>query len=121
MCERLCMSETLRTRETLRTCETLRTRETLRMSHRLGLRLTWLVGHGGGGGFVDQVTVAEAFDGERRVDGMRFVAGDGPGEHMRGARRGLEAAGAPAAIDVQTLDGRLGDDGRAIRRYIDDA
>src|SRR6185437_5727882 len=79
------------------------------------------VSHGRRRSLVDQVAVAEAFDVERRIDGMRLVLGDGPGEDMRRARRGLEAAGAPTAVDIQAGDGCLADDGRAVRRYIDDA
>ena len=43
------------------------------------------------------------------------------GEDMAGARRRLEAAGAPAAIDEEARHRRLADDRRAVRRDVDDA
>src|SRR5215469_5493518 len=52
---------------------------------------------------------------------MWLVRGDGPGEDVAGAGRRLEAAGAPAAIDVETGNRGLADDRRAIGRDIDDA
>src|SRR6202035_5320065 len=36
--------------------------------------------HGGCRGLIDQVSVAEALDGERRVDRVRLVARNGPGK-----------------------------------------
>ena len=72
------------------------------------------------GRLVDEVAVAEALEREGRVERMRLVAGDGPGEHVRRARRGLEAARAPAAVDVQARHRGLADDRRAIGRHIDD-
>ena len=52
---------------------------------------------------------------------MRRVIGDGVSEDVARAWRRLEAAGAPAAIDVKSPDRRLGEDRRAVRRDIDDA
>src|SRR5260370_41966250 len=63
------------------------------------------VRHRGRGRLVDEVTVAEALQGERRVDRVRLVARDGPGKDMGRTRRGLEAAGAPAAVYVQPRHG----------------
>src|SRR5271169_6355375 len=74
----------------------------------------------GSRGLVDQVAVAKALDGKGRVDRVRIVARNGPREHVRRSRRRLEAAGAPAAINVKAWDPRLGDDGGAIGRHIDD-
>src|SRR5450631_2719896 len=54
--------------------------------------------HGGCRGFIDQVTVAEALDGERRVDRVWLVARNGPGKYMRRSRCRLEPAGAPTAV-----------------------
>ncbi|MNX94386.1 hypothetical protein D3C86_1266140 [compost metagenome] len=39
---------------------------------------------------------------------------------MGSARRGFETARAPAAIDVKPVNRRLAENGRAIRRHIDD-
>ena len=58
---------------------------------------------------------------ERRVDRVRLVAGHGPRQQVPGARRRLEAAGAPAAVDVQARHRRLADDRRAVGRHVDDA
>ena len=58
---------------------------------------------------------------EGRIDGMRLALGDGVGEHVARARRRLEAASAPAAIDVEARDRRRADDRRAVRRHVDDA
>ena len=60
-----------------------------------------------GGGFVDQPAGAEAVEGEGRGERMRLAPGDRMREHMARARRRLEAAGAPAAIDEKPRDRRL--------------
>ena len=49
-------------------------------------------------------TGEEAVNGERRGDGVRFVPGDKIGKDMAGTGGRLPAAGAPAAIDVKTID-----------------
>ena len=46
---------------------------------------------------------------------------DGVREDVARARRRLEAAGAPAAVDVEARHRRLADDRRAVRRDVDDA
>ena len=52
---------------------------------------------------------------------MRPFVGEGVGEHVAGSGRRLEAAGAPAAVEIEPLDGRLADDGTGIRTDVDDA
>ena len=52
---------------------------------------------------------------------MRLAARDRMREHMARARRRLEAAGAPAAIDVEAGNRRRTDDRRAVGRHVDDA
>src|SRR5579864_7180638 len=65
----------------------------------------------GGCGLVDQIAVTESLEGERRIQLVRRVTGDGRCKHMRGAWGRLETAGAPAAIDIQGGHRRAGDDG----------
>src|SRR5256886_4327312 len=43
----------------------------------------------GRGRLVDEPTVAEALQGERRVDRVRLIVRDGPGKHMGRTLRGL--------------------------------
>src|SRR5580700_4035783 len=76
---------------------------------------------GGGRRLVDQIAVPEAVEAEGRVDRMRLVPRYRMGEEMAGAGCRLEAAGAPAAIDVEARDRRLADDRRAVGRDVDDA
>ena len=76
---------------------------------------------GGGGGLVDQPAGGEALEREGRVDRVRLVAGDGVGEDVGGARGRLEAAGAPAAVDVEAGDRGLAEDRRAVGGHVDDA
>src|SRR5690349_8579150 len=75
----------------------------------------------GGAVLVDQIAVDEAVEGERLVQLVRPVLGQGIGEHPAGAGRGLEAAGAPAAVEIEALNRRLADDRAGIRADIDDA
>ena len=70
---------------------------------------------------VDEAAGAEAVEREGGVDWMRLALGDRVREDVAGARRRLEAAGAPAAVDVEARDRREPDDGRAVGRDIDDA
>src|SRR6516162_8483267 len=70
---------------------------------------------------VDQIAVGEAVEREGLVQLVRPVLGDGMGEDPAGTRRRLEAAGAPAAVEVEPLDGRLADDRARIRADIHDA
>src|SRR5690606_5420675 len=58
------------------------------------------VRHGSRRRLVDEPAGTEALEREGRVDRVRLVARDGVGEDMAGARRRLEAARAPAAVDV---------------------
>ena len=52
---------------------------------------------------------------------MRVVSGQKMRETpSRGGRR-LEAAVTPARIEIETLDGRVVDNGRSIRRHVHDA
>src|SRR5206468_2148533 len=80
-----------------------------------------LMRHRGGDAFIDQATLDEAVEAERLGDRMRPVIGDRIGEDEARARNGLEAAGAPAAIDIEPLHIGLADDGRAVARHVDDA
>jgi hypothetical protein len=54
--------------------------------------------------FVDHVAAAEAVEAEIGIEGMRFVPGDRPGKAPAGGRRRLEAAIAPAAIEIEIVD-----------------
>src|ERR1700722_15775910 len=67
------------------------------------------------------MAIAEALDRERRVDGMRLVFGNGPGKDGRRTRRRFESTSSPAAIDIQTRDTGFGNDGRTVRRDVDNA
>src|ERR1700722_9996272 len=66
------------------------------------------------GGFVDEPAGAKAVEGEGAGERMRLAPGDRMREHIARARRCLEAAGAPAAIDEQSGNRRFGDDRRAV-------
>ena len=52
---------------------------------------------------VDQVAGGEAFEAEGLSQVVGLVVGDGVREDVPRARGGLEAASAPAAIEVQAL------------------
>ena len=67
--------------------------------------------HRGRAVLVDQRAGGEALEREGLRERMRFAFGERPGEDVARAGRGLEAARAPAAIDVQVLD-REGTDNR---------
>src|SRR5699024_9495275 len=77
------------------------------------------VRHGGGAVLVDEVTGLEAVQGEGGVERVRFVVRDrvGVGEARPG--RALEAAGAPAAVDVEALDLRLRHDRGGVEGDVD--
>src|SRR3546814_953432 len=64
---------------------------------------------------VDQEAAAEAVEREGGVQRVRRVLRDGVGEGPAGAGCRLEAAGAPAAVEVEVLHRRLGED-RADRK-----
>src|SRR5437867_9203646 len=70
---------------------------------------------------VDGMPGREALERETLIQRMRTVMGDGVGENPAGARRGLEAAVAPAGIEVEIIDGRLGDDRATVHRHVHDA
>src|SRR5918997_2691058 len=63
---------------------------------------------------VDEAAGAEAVEREGGVDRVRLAGRDRVGEDVPGARRRLEAAGAPAAIDEEARDRRPADDRRAV-------
>src|SRR6185437_11125684 len=73
------------------------------------------------GALVDEAAGAEAFEREGFVELVRAVVGDGVGEDPARARRRLEAASAPAAIDEEPVDGGEADDRAGVGRAIDDA
>ncbi len=77
--------------------------------------------HAGGAVLVDQMTGDEPVDGKRHVQRVRFVARDGVRENPAGTRCRLESPRAPAAIEIQTLDGHLAHDRAGVRADIDDA
>src|SRR5687767_15673180 len=77
--------------------------------------------HAGGGGLVDQPSLAEALEGKRRGDRVRFSFRHRPGEYLRGAGRRLETTRAPAAVHEEPAYLRYADDGRPVRRHVDDA
>ena len=49
-----------------------------------------------------------------RIERMRPILRHGVGHHPARAGRGFEAASTPAAVEVQALDMRLGNDGATI-------
>src|SRR5210317_493670 len=51
---------------------------------------------------------------------MRFIARDSVRERPARTRRGLEAASAPAAVEVQAFDGHLADDRAGVGTDVDD-
>ena len=71
-----------------------------------GLNMT-SVRDGRGRRLVDEAAGAEAVEREGRVDRVRLAARNSVREDMSRARRRLEAAGAPAAIDEQPRHRRL--------------
>src|SRR3546814_14188763 len=76
--------------------------------------------HGGSAVFVDQRAAAEAVEAEGGVQRVRLVMRDGMGENMAAAGRRLEAAGAPAAIDIEPPDRRPADERTGLRANVDD-
>ncbi len=55
------------------------------------------------------------------VQRVLLVVGDGVGEGPAGGGRRLEALIAPAAVEIELVDGRAADEGRAVRRHVLDA
>src|ERR1051326_2038115 len=70
---------------------------------------------------VDDGAAAEAVEREGGVEWVRRVLGDGPGEHPARSRRRLEAAVAPAAVEIKILDRRFADDRAAVHGHVHDA
>ena len=70
--------------------------------------------HRRGDALVDEAALDEAVEAERFCDRMRPVMEDRVGEDEARARNRLEAAGAPAAIDIEPSDIGLADDRRAV-------
>ena len=70
---------------------------------------------------VNQVAAMETVKRECGIEWMWLVMSNGVGKYIAGTRRGLEAACAPAAIEVQPLDLGLADNRAGVRRGIDDA
>src|SRR5690606_38282262 len=79
------------------------------------------VRHGRCGGLVDQPPRREAFERERRVDGMWFARCKRMGKDICRSGRCFEAARAPPTVDVETFDRRAADDWRSVWRHIYDA
>src|SRR5438105_12807253 len=59
------------------------------------------VRHGRSSGLVDQISVAKAFEGERSVDWVRLVVGDGVRKQPRCTWGRLEPSSAPTAVDIE--------------------
>jgi hypothetical protein len=78
------------------------------------------VGDAGGAVLVDEVAGLEALEGEGPVDLVRLVGRDGVGEGEAGAGRGLEPAGAPAAVDVELVHLGPRDDRGGVGGDVDD-
>src|SRR4051812_41674721 len=70
---------------------------------------------------VDEPAGGEAVEPEGRRGLVRLVAGDEVREAVAGGRRRLEAAVAPAGIEIEPSDGRAVDDGRTVHRHVHDA
>src|SRR6478752_5781693 len=79
------------------------------------------MGDAGGAVLVDQVPGRKAIEGERRVELMRPIVRDRVRKGPSRPRRGLESAGAPAAIEIEVPDRRHADDRTRIGAYVDDA
>src|SRR5579885_3804095 len=77
--------------------------------------------HGTRAALVDDVARGEALEREGFVERMRRVIGDRMGEDPSRARRRLEAAITPSAIDIEVAERRLADDGAAIHGQVHDA
>src|SRR5471032_393840 len=75
----------------------------------------------GGAVLVDQIAVDETIEREGLVQLMRPVLGQRVRKDPAGTWGRLEATGAPAAIEIKSLDRRLADDRAGIRTDIDDA
>src|SRR3990167_2831106 len=71
--------------------------------------------------FVDQRAGVETLDRERLGQRMHLALGQAGGEYVARTRSGLEAAGAPTAVEEQVLHRGLGDDRAGVRRGVDDA
>ena len=76
---------------------------------------------GCGDALVDEPSGEEALQSEGLGDGMGSVVGDGIGEDFARAGDGFEAAGSPAAVEIEALHIGCGDDGRAVAGHVDDA
>src|SRR3546814_19380446 len=72
--------------------------------------LTLSMRHAGGAVLVDQVAAPEALQGEGCGDGVGPVVRHQVGEDVPGPGRRLEAAGAPAAVEIQPVDRGAGDE-----------
>src|SRR5215470_4081325 len=70
---------------------------------------------------VDHCTAREAIECEGFVERMRPVLRDRMREDEARGRRRLEAAIAPAAVDVEALDRRLADDRAPVHGHVVDA
>ena len=78
-------------------------------------------GLGARAALVDETAFAETVDREVGVDRVRLVRGDHMGEAPARAGNRLEAAVAPAAVEIEPLDRRLADEGRAVHGHVHDA
>src|SRR5215470_15744014 len=70
--------------------------------------------HGGGAMLVDEPAAGEALETEGRVERVRLAARDRVSEHPARARRRLEAAGAPASVEIEAFHRELADDRRGV-------
>src|SRR5258708_39057068 len=76
---------------------------------------------GGGAGLSDGPAAGETLETEDRVEWMRLAARDRVSKDPTRARRGLESARAPAAVEIEPFDRQLADDRRGVRADVDDA
>src|SRR5882672_11811435 len=74
-----------------------------------------------GGALVDERAPLEAVKRERSNERVRPVVGYGECHGIAAGGNRLEAAGAPAAVEVKIIDRRLAHDRARIRRDVDDA
>ena len=79
------------------------------------------VRHAGSAMLVDQQPGLEPVQRVGRGDAVWPVIGDQVGEDMAGSRCGLEAAGAPSTVEIQTVNIGLRDDWRGVGAGVDDA
>src|ERR671927_824270 len=74
-----------------------------------------------GATLVDGMSSGEPLQREAFVQRMRTILSNGVGENPAGTGCRLEAAIAPAGIEIEIIDGRLADDRATVHRHVHDA